>query len=314
MDMLPSSYLHWHLLLNHLPSIGTAIALCLMLAGLYLKSVDLRRASLVLFVIIGLFTIPTYVTGAAARGALEGTSGISSEAIQAHQDAASWGFIMLLFTGWLAWYALWQYRRFGRPYAWTLPGVLVLALLSFAAMFRTGRLGGYINHPEIVTAQVAAGAESWTADLGARVVDSALMWPMLEALHFMGMSVLFGVVLLVAVRVFGIVTNVPFSAFHRLLPLGVFGLVINIVTGMLFFVGDWGRYITMTNSFFPKMALIVIGGIAVLYFTIFDKPWALKPGDKAPLAAKLVAAVTLLAWAGVITYGRLLPYLEGAGG
>jgi hypothetical protein len=315
MDMLPSSYLHWHLLLNHFPSIGTALALCLMIAGFYVKSADLTRASLVLFVIIGLVTIPTYVTGAAARGALEGTEDISTVAIQAHQDAASWGFIMLLFTGWLAWYALWQYRRFGRLYGWTLPGVLVLGLLSFATMFRTGRLGGYVNHPEIVTAQVVeAGAESWTTDLGARIVDSALLWPMLEALHFMGMSVLFGVVLLVVVRVFGIVRNVPFNAFHRLLPLGVLGLVLNIVTGMLFFVADWGRYITMTNSFFPKMALIVIGGIAVLYFTMFDKPWSLKPGESAPLTSKLVAAVTLLAWAGVITYGRLLPYLEGAGG
>jgi hypothetical protein len=70
----------------------------------------------------------------------------------------------------------------------------------------------------------------------------------------------------------------------------------------------------MTNSFFPKMALIVIGGTAVLYFTIFDRPWALKPGDDAPITAKLVAAATVLMWGGVIIYGRLLPYLEGAGG
>jgi hypothetical protein len=70
----------------------------------------------------------------------------------------------------------------------------------------------------------------------------------------------------------------------------------------------------MTNSFFPKMALIVIGGVAVLYFTMFDKPWELKPGDRAPLTAKVVAAVTVLSWSGVIMYGRLLPYLEGAGG
>jgi hypothetical protein len=90
--------------------------------------------------------------------------------------------------------------------------------------------------------------------------------------------------------------------------------MINVVTGMLFFIADYARYITMTNSFFPKMALIAIGGVAVLYFTIFDKPWELKPGADAPVTAKIMAAATLLMWTGVIMYGRLLPYLEGAGG
>jgi hypothetical protein len=315
MDLMPTSYLHWHLLLNHFPSIGVAIAIALLVSGLYKRSEDLTRASLVLFAIIGLLTIPTYVTGAAARGALEGTRDVSSAAIQAHQDAATYGLIALLITGWVAWLALWQYRRFGKPTGWVVPAVLVLGLFSFATMFRTGRLGGYVNHPEIVPPDVRAdAASSWTANLAAQIIDGAILWPTLEALHFMGMAVLFGVVLLVSIRVLGVAKNVPFTAFHRLLPLGVFGFAINVVTGMLFFVADWGRYITMTNSFFPKMALIVIGGVAVLYFTIFDRPWNLKPGDDAPLHTKAVAVATVLMWGGVLIYGRLLPYLEGAGG
>jgi hypothetical protein len=184
-------------------------------------------------------------------------------------------------------------------------------------MTQAGSVGGDINHAEIRTGQelAAATAEpSWTGALADRILDSAMFWPTLEAAHFMGMALLFGVVLLVTVRVLGIVSNVPFTALHRLLPLGVFGLVINVVTGMLFFIADYSRYATMTNSFFPKMALIVIGGIAVLYFTIFDKPWELKPGDSAAMPAKVVAAATVLMWSGVVIYGRLLPYLEGAGG
>jgi hypothetical protein len=127
----------------------------------------------------------------------------------------------------------------------------------------------------------------------------------------MGMAVLFGVLLLLTVRIFGIGRAVPFAAFHRLLPLGVLGFSINVVTGMLFFIADSGRYTAMTNSFFPKMALIAIGGTAVLYFTIFDRPWKLKPGADAGVSSKVVAAATVLMWSGVIIYGRLLPYLEG---
>jgi len=314
MDMVPASAPHWHLLLNHFPSIGTAIALGLLLCAFYTRSEDLTRASLVLFVIMALLAIPAYVSGAATRVLIEGSEGISSESISAHQDAATLALIALLITGWLSWFVLWQYRRFARPRGFTLPAVFVFGVFTLWLMVRTGRLGGIVNHPEMGLDPTAPGSPSWTADLAARIIDGAIIWPLLEALHFMGMAVLFGVVLLVVVRVFGLARNVPFNALHRLLPLGVFGFMINVATGMLFFVADYSRYVTMTNSFFPKMALIVIGGTAVLYFTIFDRPWALKPGDDAPVTAKLVAAATVLMWGGVIIYGRLLPYLEGAGG
>ena len=58
------------------------------------------------------------------------------------------------------------------------------------------------------------------------------------------------------------------------------------------------------------MALIVAGGVAVVYFTIVDRPWELGAGDDAPRTAKAVAAATVLIWLAVIAYGRLLPYLD----
>ena len=84
----------------------------------------------------------------------------------------------------------------------------------------------------------------------------------METVHFLGMALLFGPVLLAALRVLGVARTVPYSAFHRLLPLGVFGFVLNVVTGVVFFVADSGRYSAMTYGFFPKMALIVVGGVA----------------------------------------------------
>ena len=317
MEIIPTSGPHWHLLLNHFPAIGTVLALGLLLCAQFRKSEELNRTSLITFVIIALLGIPTYISGGAARRAIEGTIDISSDLIAAHQDAATYAFGALLITGWLAWLALWQYRRLGRPSGWVVPGVIVLGIITLAAMVRTGSLGGAINHPEVHEGDAfAAGAAATgiAARIGSWIIDSPVVWPTLEALHFTGMALLFGVVLLIAIRVLGIVSNISFAAMHRLLPLGVFGLVINVVTGMLFFVADYSRYVTMTNSFFPKMALIVIGGVAVLYFTIFEKPWALKPGEDAPLTAKVMAVATLIMWTGVITYGRLLPYLEGEGG
>ena len=42
-----------------------------------------------------------------------------------------------------------------------------------------------------------------------------------------------GTVTAVTLRIFGFWKSMPFSAVHRLLPLGVFGVIANIFTGML---------------------------------------------------------------------------------
>jgi len=62
-------------------------------------------------------------------------------------------------------------------------------------------------------------------------------------------------------------------------------------------------------AFAPKMALIPIGATAVLYFSVSERLWNLKPGEDAPTAAKWVTIVVLVAWAGVIVCGRMLNYL-----
>jgi len=324
MDLIPGSAPHWHLVLNHLPSVGTLVALCLLASARSVGSRDVTRASLLLFVVFSLVAIPTFVTGAAAGWAIRSAQGISEGAINAHQDAALLALAALLATGWLAWFVLWRDRRRlalgvagpaasprGALDGWGPSAVLGSGALALALMLWTARLGGDINHPEI---RVGGPTEGAGQGLSAAIVDwvggRAWAFPAMETVHFLGMALLFGAVLLTAVRVLGGARTVPYSAFHRLLPLGVFGFVLNVVTGLGFFLVDSGRYSALTYGFFPKVALIVVGGVAALYFTIFERLWALGAGDDAPLAAKAVAVVTVLIWSGVIAYGRLLPYLK----
>ena len=85
--------------------------------------------------------------------------------------------------------------------------------------------------------------------------------------------------------------------------------LINVVSGMLMMLADSYRYVVSDVMFAPKMAFITIGATAVLYFSLSDRLWNVKAGEDAPVAAKWVAAVVLLSWAGVIVCGRLLPYL-----
>ena len=134
----------------------------------------------------------------------------------------------------------------------------------------------------------------------------------MEAAHFIGMALIFGVVLLVGLRSLGVGRNLPFAALHRLLPLGALGLLVNIITGFFFFIADSGRYVAM-DGFPPKIIALMIGGVAIIYFTIFDEAWALKSGDDAPLLSKVMAVVTIGSWLAVLVFGRLLPYYGDGG-
>jgi len=311
MDLIPGSVSHWHLVLNHLPSVGTLVAVCLLAGARYAGSRELTRASLLLFVVLALVAIPTFITGGAAGVAIRDTPGIPEGVVSAHQDSALLALAALLVTGWLAWFTLWRDRRRPPLDAGSQLMVLGAGTLALLLMLWTARLGGEITHAEIrAGAPVVSDGLGISAAIMDWVFGSAWVWPALETVHFLGMSLLFGAVLLAAIRVLGVARTVPYAALHRILPLGVFGFAMNVVTGLVFFIVDSGRYAAMTHGFYPKMALIVAGGVAVVYFTIVDRPWELGAGDDAPRTAKAVAAATVLIWLAVIAYGRLLPYLD----
>ena len=313
MDLIPTSGPHLHVLLNHFPSVGTVIALGLFLTSYHLKSDDLRRSSMVIFLLLGLLAIPTYISGAAARWAIQGTEGISPDVISAHMDQALLAFTFLGITGCLAWFGLWQERRFSSTPTWNLIAVFVASLFSLLYMARAGNIGGHINHPELGTIETAAAqGEGITASVENLITSVIWAWPAMEAAHFIGMALIFGVVLIVGLRALGVAKNLSSSALHRLLPLGALGLLVNIVTGFFFFIADSGRYVAM-DGFPPKIIALMIGGVAIIYFTIFDESWELKAGDDAPLFSKVMAVVTIGSWAAVLVFGRLLPYYGDGG-
>jgi hypothetical protein len=107
----------------------------------------------------------------------------------------------------------------------------------------------------------------------------------------------------------GIAKGLPVGPMHRLIRWGVAGFLINLITGALFFIGTPYQYIG-NIGFYLKMLLIVLAGINVgaFYLTVYARVDRLEPGEDAPLAAKIVAAISLALWLGVIYFGRMLPY------
>ncbi len=322
---------HIHLLLNHFPTVGMVIAIGLFVTALIRNSSELKRDSLVIFVGLALLTIPTYVTGNAAQEAIcrwpVGTppteectaAAVNQATIQTHEGWAMVGLAGMELTGAFAWLGLWQIRRMGEAAKWNLGIITVLALFTFSVMARVATIGGEIRHPEILSVvkngkrvqQPAAEGAPLARMVGDFVEGKTWMWPTCETLHFIGLSLLIGVVLLIDLRMLGLMKYAAFPSIHRVLPWGILGFGINVMTGMLFFIGAPQQY-TQNVAFHWKMVLVLIAGANALYFTVFDQAWELKPGDEAPLAAKLAAGSAILLWAGVMWCGNMLPFIGQA--
>ncbi len=308
----PEWWSHVHIILNHFPTVGFVVGLTVFLIGLAMNNEVLKRGALVIFVICAVLGVPTYVTGAASMWALTDPpiEGISKAMINAHRDMALLTLFGLAFTGAAAWIELWRFRHLGRFSSLSLFLVLVFAVVTLAIMAETGHRGGQINHPEIRVAtdiQPTDPAAGWTPAIEL-LINNVIWFVPWQTIHFFGFSLIFGTVLVITLRVLGFWKSVPFSAVHRILPLGAFGVVMNVFSGMLMMLADSFRYLNET-TFAPKIAFIAIGAIAILYFSLANGVWNTKAGEDAPISAKWVAALVLLSWIGVIMGGRLLPYV-----
>ena len=309
----PSAWPHVHMILNHVPTVGFVFALTFFIVALVANNDVMKRGSLILLVICSIFGVPTYVTGTAAMWALTQPPipEVSKAVINAHRDMALWTLFGLGFTGAASWLELWRYRYFGRFSKVSLTLVLLFAVVTLGIMTETGHRGGQINHPEI---RVATEILPTDPNAGISTAIELLMNNMIwfipwQTVHFFGYCLIFGTVFAVVLRVFGVWKSASFAAVHRLLLLGFLGVLMNVFSGMLMMLADSYRYVVNDYTFAPKIALITIGAIAVLFFSVSDRLWNLKAGEDAPKAAKWVAAVVLLSWAGVIVCGRLLAFL-----
>ena len=141
-------------------------------------------------------------------------------------------------------------------------------------------------------------------------MNTAYGWPAMESLHFVALAVLLGTVGLFDLRALGVAKGVPLPALHRLVPFGVAAFVANIVTGSMFFMSAPDQYM-FNPAFRLKVACMAIAGLnVVVFYSAFARGVPAGPDDRAPLSVRLIAGVSLLAWTGVIVFGRLITYFR----
>ncbi len=304
---------HLHLLLNHVPTLGAVLALALLLLAIVRRQEHLTHVGLELLFVIAVVTLPAYVSGVAAHKEVRDRPEISDTAVRVHQDAALAGFVVTEFAGFVAWIALWQWRRRGRAARGLVLAATLLLIVALALMGNAATLGGDIRHPEIRPGRRGSAGDPepfLAAAISRYMVNSPWAWPAGEAIHFLGLSLSIGVLLAVNLRILGVMRNVAFEAVHRLLPWGMLGFGANLITGMLFFIGQPGQY-SDSAPFQWKVVFLMIAGANFLYLTVFKKPWR-DDGLDSSLADKAMAVSSIAAWFAVLYAGRMLPFLGNA--
>lgn len=153
---------HVHLLITHLPIYGSILGAIVLAYGLVTKSQHTANAAYLVLIISAIGGFIAKQTGEAAEETVEHLQGISKDLIHEHEEAADLAFIAMIILGIIALVALLaNYKKwsFSSSMGWI---VLVVSLISFGHVARTGYLGGQIRHSEINSPQ---GEKNIQADI-----------------------------------------------------------------------------------------------------------------------------------------------------
>jgi len=139
---------HIHLLITHLPIFGSILGGLVLVYGLWSKSNDTKIAAYVLFIISSIGAGIAYLTGEAAEETVENIQGVVEATIKTHESAL-FALISLIILGVASILGLFLTIRKSPLTRTTAFVILLISLISFGLVARTGYLGGQIRHTEI---------------------------------------------------------------------------------------------------------------------------------------------------------------------
>ena len=93
----------------------------------------------------------------------------------------------------------------------------------------------------------------------ATLMHSRWGWPAAESIHFLGLSLLVGCIALFDLRLLGMGKRIPIAALHKLIPWGLTGYAINVVSGLSFLMTEPDQYI-YNPAFQFKLLFMAVAG------------------------------------------------------
>jgi hypothetical protein len=150
-----------------------------------------------------------------------------------------------------------------------------------------------------------------TSGLATRIRDALWLFPLIESTHVIGLSLVFGTILIIDLRLLGIAsTHRSFKQMASdILKWTWAAFALTALTGSLMFLTNARVY--YHNFYFRiKMLLLVLSGVNMLIFELTAgrtiHRWDKEPS--APRAGKTAAALSLAMWISIIIAGRLIGF------
>jgi uncharacterized membrane protein len=145
---------HLHLMITHLPIFGSILGAMVLVYGIWCRNKQTKIAAYYLFIVSAVGAVIAYTTGEGAEEAVEKIQGISKNLIDEHEDAGLFALISLIVLGIASLISLIITYKDNKYSGKSSIVMLVLSLISFSIVARTGYLGGQIRHTEINKASV----------------------------------------------------------------------------------------------------------------------------------------------------------------
>jgi hypothetical protein len=143
--------------------------------------------------------------------------------------------------------------------------------------------------------------------IGAAIRRSAWLFPMIEAVHLLGLGFIGGAVLVVDLRLFGFGLRRQSAAqlSRDAQPWLIGSLIVMIITGGLLFTSEAIKCY-YHGAFWFKMASLLLA--IVFTFTVQRRVVMADEIRLSPLRSKVVAVISVLLWSGVGIGGRWIGF------
>lgn len=150
---------HIHLLITHLPIFESLLGAIVLAYGIRTKSNETKIAAYIILVISSIGAGIAYLTGEAAEETVEKIQGVVESTIKSHEEFALFAIISLVILGISSLFGLFLTRQ-KSPISGSISTiVLIIAMIAFGLVARTGYLGGLIRHTEISNTTPAVNSE-----------------------------------------------------------------------------------------------------------------------------------------------------------
>lgn len=147
--------------------------------------------------------------------------------------------------------------------------------------------------------------------IGTMIAENAILFPWIEVIHVLAITLVFGSILLVDLRLAGLAgRDYPILALSKsVVPLTWTAFIVAAISGSLLFISNPITY--FGNFYFrAKMLLMICAGINMAIFHVWTlrgaRNWDI--AAKPPLAVRAAGLISIVIWVTVVACGRWIGF------